>query len=240
MNKFIATAAAACLAVSGAAHAATITVSAFDITDFDSATGYSGFVVQNFEDIGADLGAGELPGTLSTNVGDFTTIGGTGTGGVCDESLGVASGGECTNLYLKNTETFGQGNMVPDTNGEWSLNANDTLGITWDVLKGEDGSLFNRVVFAVMDFADTGAKVTVSAGGETVEFDDLTNANQQLIVIDFATMISSATVTMVNSKLNDSFSIDGASVGVVPLPAGGLLLLTGFGVLALRRRRKAA
>ncbi|MBE0414340.1 MAG: VPLPA-CTERM sorting domain-containing protein [Yoonia sp.] len=129
--------------------------------------------------------------------------------------------------------------MVPD-DGIWSLNANDTFGILWDVVKGEGGSLFNRVVFGMMDAADTGAMVRVSVGDVFVEFKNLLNANQQLIVINFGELVDMAQIEIRSSRLNDSFSIDGASVGVVPLPAGGLLLLTGFGALALRRRRKAA
>ncbi len=234
MNKFIMTAEAVCFALGGAAQAATIKVSSFDITGFNSAVGYNDFVVQDFEDIGDDFGAaGELPGPLATNVGTFSALDGQGSGSTCD-----ASGGDCRQLFLNNTTVNGQGNMVPD-DGEWSLNANDTFGIVWDVVR-EGNSLFNRVVFAMMDAADRGATVTVSAGGESVEFKNLLSGNQQLIVIDFGSLIDSAQVRIASSKLDDSYSIDGASVGVVPLPAGGLLLLTGLGALALRRRRKAA
>ncbi|WP_296375872.1 VPLPA-CTERM sorting domain-containing protein [Yoonia sp.] len=238
MNKFIATAAAACFALGSAAHAATISVSAFDISSFDSATGYTNFVVQDFEDVYGDGSqtVGQLAGPLATNVGTFSAISedASGSGSTCN-----ASGGDCTQLFLNNTTVNGQGNMVPD-DGIWSLNANDTFGILWDVVKGEGGSLFNRVVFGMMDAADTGAMVRVSVGDVFVEFKNLLNANQQLIVINFGELVDMAQIEIRSSRLNDSFSIDGASVGVVPLPAGGLLLLTGFGALALRRRRKAA
>lgn len=234
MNKFIMTAAAACLTLSGAAHAATITVSAFDITGFNDAVGYDDFIIQDFEDIGAEGTPGELPGPLETNVGTFSALDGQGSGSTCD-----ASGGDCKELFLNNTTVNGQGNMVPD-DGDWSLNANDTFGIQWEVVMGEAASLFNRVVFAMMDAADQGAIVTVTSGEDTVTFENLLDANQQLIVIDFGALVNGATISIASSKLDDSFSIDGASVGVVPLPAGGLLLLTGLGALALRRRRKAA
>lgn len=245
MNKFIATAAAAFFALGSAAQATTISVSAFDIASFDSATGYDDFVVQDFEDVYGDGSqtAGQLPGDLTTNVGTFSAITTDadgveqfGDGTTCGASLGSP----CDKLFLNNTTVNGQGNMVPD-DGEWSLNANDTFGILWDVVKGEGGSLFNRVVFAMMDAADQGAVVRVTVDdGPYEEFSNLLDSNQQLIVIDFSTLVNNAKIEIRSSSLNDSFSIDGASVGVVPLPAGGLLLLTGLGALALRRRRKAA
>ena len=241
MNKLIATATAACLALSGAAHAASITVSAFTIDEFDSVVGSGDFVIEDFEAIGeAFVGAtgigtsGVVGSSLGTSVGTFSALGGLGDGDTCDQSLG-----DCSQLSLFNTDPNGQGNLVP-YEGIWSLNANDTFGIMWDVFVDGGASFFNRVVFAMMDAADQGATVTVTSGDDKVTFNDELNANQQLIVIDFGAPVYGASVEIRSTSLNDSFSIDGASVGVVPLPAGGLLLLTGFGALALRRRRKAA
>lgn len=236
MNKFTMTAAAALVALAGAAQAATIKVTAFDIAGFNTATTSPDMIIQDFEAIGVQKGRGQLPGPLDTNVGTFSAIaeGEAGSGSTC-----TASTGDCTKLFLNNTTVNGQGNSIP-TVGIWSLNANDTFGISWDVLKKEGGSLFNRVVFVMMDAADQGANVKITVGETIANFAGLIPGNRQLIVVDFAERIDAANIEIRSSKLNDSFSIDGASVGVVPLPAGGLLLLTGLGALALRRRRQAA
>ena len=203
MNKILMTAAATCFVFASAANATTIKISAFDIGSFNAATNYSGFVTEDFENLAdsqsyntpntdggnsqVTSGGGQLAGDLFTDVGTFSSAGGTGTGGVCQESLGGGSGGTCENLYLKNTGSFGQGNSVPES-GSWSLNANDTLGIVWNVIyKG--GALFNRVVFALMDASDQGATVTVSANGASETLSGLASGNQQLIVIDFAELI---------------------------------------------------
>ncbi len=249
MNKFIMTAAAACFALSGAAHASPISITSFDIAAFNTAVGNSSFVTEDFEQLGVDTfgttGGGLTYDGLDTKVGNFDTVGGIGTGGAC-----IPSGACEEELYLKKDTTFGQGNSVP-TNGSWSLNSNDTLGIIWEAALST-GSMFNRAVFAIMDGADQGATVTVSIEGEGLSqsFSTQKNLNRKLIVIDFGELRYGATIKIANSNFttngdgtvskSDGLSIDGNSLGVVPLPAGGLLLLTGLGALALRRRRKAA
>lgn len=232
--------AAATSFVAGAAQATTISVSAFDITDWGNAVAQlQGGVVEDFENTGPVIGEGELSGDLSTDVGTFSSLGGTGSGSTCTESSG---GTDCSYLSLFGPTLDGlngQGNLVPD-NGEWSLNADDTLGIHWAVEL--DGASFNRVIFGLRDAADISAVVEVSAGGETVQFSNLLNSNAQLIVVTFDSLVNSAAVKIENSNgvVNDSFSVDGAAVGVVPIPAAGFLLVGGLGALAAMRRRKSA
>mgnify|MGYP001796214899 FL=1 len=126
--------------------------------------------------------------------------------------------------------------------GEFSLNSNDTFGIQWDAGTGD---LFNRVVFGMSDATDQGATLTITADdGTTSEFEilnsNLGDGNAQLVIIDFDELIGSATISLESSIEDDGFAIDGVSVGVVPLPAAGLLLIGGLGVLgAMSRRQKS-
>ena len=236
-SKIFGVAAAAVMFATGAS-ATTISISTFDIANFGAATSTPSFVIQDFEAIGAGMGAGELAGPLATNVGTFAAMGGVGNGGTCQSN---SVGGNCTQVALEQGDnSFDQGNHVPD-NGEWSLNSNDTMGIQWDAFKG--GAAFNRVVFAIKDGGDRpGITLTVSADGASEQIGpNATSGGGKLIVIDFSSKVTMASIFMANNQLlpPDSFSIDGASVGLVPLPATALMLLGGIGAFgAMRRRQK--
>ncbi|MEI4233960.1 VPLPA-CTERM sorting domain-containing protein [Roseovarius sp. D22-M7] len=258
----LAAAATLALATTGAtgAQAASITVQSFSpgafiglaksdtvIEDFET----PGALTKTFEGGGTGLGTapdtyGELAaGTaLGSKVGSFTGLGGTGKGNTCQNlSIGNAT---CDNIALQFDSTLnGQSNIVPDE-GKWSINAADTKGIEWTAFLPGDRQ-FTSLFFAIRDAADQGAKLTVAAAGQSVELTDLLNNgnrlgnnNEQLIFVDFGTAVDSALITMSSSKINDSFSIDGAAITPVPLPAAGWLMIAGLGGLAALRRRKRA
>ena len=101
---------------------------------------------------------------------------------------------------------------------------------------------------SLTDVADAGARFTIKVG-DTL-FSDLLGASGRLAngSIQFVRILLPATVTNLtvelrNSRRNDGFGIDRASVGrvaPVPLPPAALLLVSAAGALvALRRRRTA-
>jgi hypothetical protein len=248
-------AAAATVALTGGAHANTITVQAFNSTAFGNLV-TSNTVVEDFEtpgDLaltfeGGGSGNGTAPNSfgeikagtsIGSSVGTFTTVGGQGNGSTC-QALSVTDN-VCDNVGLQfDPDVNGQGNIVPD-NGQWSVNAADTKGIEWEA-ELADGREFSSLFFAIRDAADQGGTIfTVAAHGATKTFSNLDNNDEQLFLVDFGGAVSSATVTMTSSRVNDSFTLDGAAITPVPLPAAGWLMLAGVGGLAaMRRRRKAA
>lgn len=263
MKTFVLPAAVTALCAT-AAGATTISISAFDATDFQALVGTA--PVEDFENIdtaSVDFEAGtprtagttgevygEINTLLNTSVGSFTTAGGVGSGSTCG---GLSLNGQtCDNIALQYDPSLnGQGNVVPE-DGQWALNANDTLGIIWEATLGA-GTTFDTIAFVLRDGADQGATLTVTAeGGGTAsvmtELSGLGNDNRQLFVVNFTRIQRNSTIRLVNNALNDSFTLDGASLftngsGVlppVPLPAGVWMLLTGLGGLAIVRRRRRA
>jgi len=142
--------------------------------------------------------------------------------------------------------------------------AKDGWGITDDELDGETSPpqsitiTFDRAVKLVgFAFLDLFANDTPGSGGEfgtmtvgatsvNVNFDLLNDPFGGYAELMLNTPLIGSVVTFTAGNTNDNAGVaDGAlaalKVAPVPLPAGGLLLLTALGgVVALRRKRKAA
>lgn len=223
--------------LSAPAFAATISVTSFTKPAYDSAVGsMNKAVVQNFE----GTTEGMVGASYSTNVGTFSSLGGTGSGGTVTDYDGFANDG--TELTLRDGNVYGRTSTTKTLTGnagdDMFLDSNDTKGIAWDVSLG--GSLFNRLVFTLTDATDVGAIMTIKFGDTVLDvLSGLKNAETMLVEIDFGMKLTSASIFFTNSRINDGLSLDDIAVSEVPLPASALLLLGGLGGLAAFRRRSA-
>ncbi len=236
------------------ASAATINVSVFDAAAYNPTFGIGTVVTEDFETLGTTLGEGEVGASLASNVGSFSSLGGTGTGG----TVTGLTGNTGTELALRDDSVFGRTNTTPNA-GDWFLDSNDTYGIRWDVSLG-GATTFDYLTFSLMDANDVGGFLRITTGTDSYELrirgtdGKLTNGNIKLVTIDLGADVTSATIELENfqfddskNRKNDGFSIDGVQVYTdffiteVPVPASMLLLgsaIAGFGFAG--RRKKTA
>lgn len=234
------------------ASAAVLDITSFDRSEHAAAQG----ALSAFQQ-GTDLGAGKTmtgvrtesfagfqawngtSGDVNPNtaVGAFTALGGHGNGG------SAINGG--TGLQVRNEDPWKWGRFNSSgAGGNW-LDSNDTLGMRWNV-KSEGG--FNAIGFLLTDVADAGARFSIKVG-DTL-FSDLlgasgrlANGSIQLVRILLPATVTNLTVELRNSRRNDGFGIDGATVGrvaPVPVPPAALLLVSAAAALVGLRRRRAA
>lgn len=224
---------AAAAMIAGGASATTISISTFDATEYAALTA-SGIAVGDHEDFEGFAGhAGVWDPTTVTSVGTFSTLGVAGSGTVCTINTGCAEG-----LGIQTGDLSGQGNIVP-LGGVAALSSNDTTGIIWNAATAS-GGLFKKLIFAVRDAAELGTReFRVTANGVSQSIFAEINSNTQTVVINFSTAVSSALVEARTSK-NDGFTLDGATIAPIPLPASSLLLLGGLAALGAAARRKKA
>ena len=246
----------ALLVGSSAASATTITVQTFDVNDFLTILGdyrvvsgedFEGFDLANLDD-GSPIAHQEKAfdgsngnGVISTKVGEFTTVGGVGSGGTVTQPNPDLDGSE---LAVRKGNVYGRSSTTDDLFGnkddDQFLDSNDTHGIEWSASFG--GSAFDYLMFVMTDHTDVGAKMTITAGpdAETLTINPkLKNGTKQVVFVAFDTEVTSASILFENNKKNDGFSIDDAyMLAAVPLPAPVLMLLAGVGALGAVRRRK--
>lgn len=225
----------------GPALAATINVSTFSDSSYSAAVGSMGYAVsQDFE----TFAEGNVDSGFLTNVGAFSTLGGTGSGGTVSNA-GFSNDGSL--LAIRDGNVYGRtsstSELTTNSDDDMFLDSNDTFGIIWNVSLGA-GRMFDRLVFTVTDAAEFGGSLWLGTNGATATVVNGANAVRNLIEITFDQDISSATVVLghfngAGNFTNDGFSIDDITVSEVPIPASALLLLGGLGGLAAMRRRKA-
>lgn len=233
----------AALTFAAPAAATTVSFGSFSAGAQSAATaGLTNLVSEDFELLGAQNGEGEVaPGTaLPTAVGNFTTLGGTGTGGTVTQ----LSGNTGTNVALRDGNVFGRTNTTPS--GAFFLDSNDTFGMVWDVATG---SMFDTIVFSLMDASEF-SYLRIMVDGTVTEQRTggrLGNGNTSLVQIGLSEATSSLRIELGNFRsaggpnaTNDGFSIDSISVGLtpIPVPASLPLLVAGAGAFAFMRRKQ--
>jgi hypothetical protein len=239
-----------------AATASTMSVGVFSAGNYNTLLGgLSGNIVtEDFEDY-LESNVGGVGSPFSTGVGDFQTLGGTGSGGTVNNADNTFTGtggthpNDGTQLAIRDGNVFGRVSTtaaLTDVPGnDKFLDSNDTFGIIWDVALG--GRAFREILFTLTDAADTGATMTITSNdGGSFQFQSQSSSNQKTVLIDFGASVTGARILFENTskygpRTNDGFALDDIAISAVPLPASFFLLGAGIaGLGAMRRKRRTA
>jgi len=201
-------------------------------------------VIENFEGFTACDGtnAGSCSATpINSKVGTFTGINGA--------VIGASPVAPLDEAVIRGIDQFGRFNTT--AGGSNYIDSNDQKGIK--LAMPGNFPLFDRMAFFLMDIDDVANfdfRITARTFAPDPEELAVVTNNQKwnsgvlhLVKIDFGQNVSTANIRMLNlSAEADGFGMDDFYVAAVPLPAGGLLLLTALGGLgfASRKRKKAA
>jgi hypothetical protein len=239
---------AAVLTLTTAAGAATVSLSVdrFQRSELGAAdAAMSGFLDgvsvkgrETFEDYKAWNGRSGSTNPQATKVGSFSSFGPAGSG--------RSVVGDTSKLQVREDNTMPWGRYSTSgaaLGGHW-LDSNDNLGMKWEV--GGLGK-FDTLAFFVLDAADVGGKFSLRVG-DTLYSNiagargELANGNIHLVRVMLSEAVTNLTVELMHDRTNDGFGIDGASVGVAPIPLPPAVLFLGTGLAALvglRRRARA-
>lgn len=193
---------------------------------------------ETFESHKAWDGTSGTTNPAATKVGSFSSFGKAGSG--------HSVIGDTSKLQVRDDDAMPWGRYSTSgaaIGGHW-LDSNDNLGMKWEI--GGLGK-FDTLAFYVLDAADVGGKFSMKIGDTLYSniagaSGKLANGNIQLVKIMLSEAVTSLTVELMHDRTNDGFGIDGASVGLapIPLPPAALLLATGIvGLVGLRRRARA-
>jgi hypothetical protein len=214
------------------------------LTARDSFIGGGAVIGEDFEGFVACNGTNTglcAKSPLDTAVGQFSGIG-----------PGQTNGGSQVNpkdkVVVRTAAPNPYGRFNVTTGGANWLDSNDLKGIQWDVPGIAGLPMITKIAFLLTDVDDVGSldfvlKVIDIGTGEFMDTvlalnnNGLQNGTLHLVTLMFSNPVKDFRIEMINGT-GDGFGFDGARIAVVPVPAGGLMLMAALGGLAALRRRK--